>query len=163
MRRRCYNQLMAMTRVSLAKALKVKNRQIQRVRDLQQRIQASNSFLEGSEPDFDANELYAQLVADTERLWQTKAAINGANAPIQSAIYEMAECKGLVAFLKGLNTQRGLQMMAYMATQPQEYESQITAQDVHEKVQVLESRIDDLQDQLDAHNATTTVEIDISE
>ncbi|MBC8066044.1 MAG: hypothetical protein H7Y17_14525 [Chlorobia bacterium] len=154
---------MAMTRVSLAKALKVKNRQIQKVKDLQQRIQACNSYLEGSEPDFDANELYGQLVTETERLWRTKAAINGANAQIQAAIYEMAEAKGVVAFLKGLNTQRGLQMLAYMATQPQEYVSQITAQAAHEKIHGLEKRIDELQDELDVHNGTVTVEVDISE
>lgn len=154
---------MAMSRVSLAKALKVKNRQIQKVKDLQQRIQASNSYLEGSDPDFDANELYGQLALETERLWQIKAAINGANAPIQAAIYEMSETKGLVSFLKSLNTQRGLQMLAYMATQPQEYVSQITAPEAHEKVQGLERRIDELQDQLDVHNGTVTVEIEISE
>ncbi len=152
-----------MVRVSLAKALKVKNRQIQRVKDLQQKIQASNSYLEGSEPDFDVHGLYAQLTVEIDRLWRTKAAINAANASIQDAIYEMAECKGLAAFLKGLNTQRGLQMMAYMATQPQEYVSQITAQDAYDKIAEIEKRIDDLQDKLDAHNATVTVEIDVAE
>ena len=154
---------MASSRVSLSKALKLKNRQIQRVKDLQQRIQSSNSFLEGSEPDFDANELFSQLLDATERLWLIKAAINAANSPIQGTIYELAECKGLVAFLKGLNTQRGLQMMAYMATQPQEYESQITAQDAHQKIDELEKRIDELQDKLDAFNATTTVDVDVAD
>jgi hypothetical protein len=154
---------MAVKQVLLAKALKVKNRQVQKVRELQQRINACNSYLEGSEPDFDANTLYQELVRETERLWQTKAAINAANAPIQPAIYELAEAKGLVTFLKGLNTQRGLQMMAYMATQPQEYASQITAQEAANRVTVIERQIDALQDRLDEHNATTLVEVEIDE
>jgi len=149
--------------VLLAKALKVKNRQIQRVRDLQQRINACNSYIQGSQPDFDANALYAQLEVEVDRLWHTKAAINGANAPIQPVIYELAEKKGLVTFLKGLNTQRGLQLLAYMATQPQEYESQITAQIAADKIAILEKEIDRLQDRLDEHNATTLVEVDVEE
>lgn len=153
--------VMARVRVSLAKALKVKNRQVLAVRDLQQRINSYNSFLEGSEPDFDANQLYGELLEQTERLWRTKAAISQANGPIQGAIYEMAELKGLVTFLRSLNTQRGRQMMAYMQAEPQEYESQITAQDVADRVAAFEKRIDALQDELDRHNGSVEIDIDI--
>lgn len=154
---------MPVKQVVLAKALKVKNRQIQKVKDLQQRIQAVNSYLEGSEPDFDAKALYEELKVQADRLWRTKAAINAANAPIQATIYEMAEVKGLAAFLKTLNTQRGLQMMAYMATQPQHYVSQISAPDAAAEITRLEMRIDALQDRLDEHNATTMVEVEMDE
>jgi shikimate 5-dehydrogenase len=154
---------MAAKQVLLAKALKVKNRQIQKVRELQQRINACNSYLDGAEPDFDANALYQELEIETARLWKTKAAINAANAPIQPVIYELAEAKGQVTFLKGLNTQRGLQMLAYLATQPQEYVSQITAQEAANRVAAIEKRIDTLQDQLDEHNATTLLEVEIDD
>lgn len=154
---------MPVQQVLLAKALKVKNRQVQKVRELQQRINATNSYLEGSEPDFDANALYSELEREVERLWQLKAAINAANSPIQPVIYELAERKGLVTFLKSLNTQRGLQMLAYMATQPQEYVSQITARAAADKVAILEKEIDRLQDRLDEHNATTLVQIEVED
>ena len=149
-----------MSQVTLAKALKLKNRQVQKVNDLRSRIEVSNSYLEGSEPDFDAVALLAELKAETSKLWRLKSAINEANAPIQSAIYELAETKGMITFLKELNTKRGKAIVSYMSMEPQEYTAQITASDAKAEVERLEARIDDLQDSLDSFNASSTVEID---
>ncbi len=149
-----------MAQVTLAKALKLKNRQVQKVKDLQGRIEASNSYLQGSEPDFDAVAMFAQLKAETATLWKIKSAINEANAPIQSSIYEMAETKGLIAFLKGLDTKRGKSVMNYMSITPQEFTAQITASDAKVEIERLEARIDDLQDTLDGFNAATKIDLD---
>ncbi len=149
-----------MSNVTLAKALKLKNRQVQKVKDLQSRIESSNSYLAGSEPDFDTRILYEELKAETERLWRLKVAINTANVPIHRAIYEMAETKGLITFLKGLNTQRGKAVVGYMMGEPAQYEAQITAPAAQIEIAALEARIDDLQDILDSHNATTTIDVE---
>ncbi|RYG48531.1 hypothetical protein EON79_04210 [bacterium] len=146
-----------MAQVTLAKALKLKNRQVQKVKGLQERIQASNSYMVGSERDFDAQALYTELRAETETLWRLKLAINAANVPVHGAIYEMAETKGLIAFLKTLNTKRG-KVESY-GDEAFEYEAAITAADVLIQIEALEARIDTLQDVLDQHNATTTVEV----
>lgn len=153
--------MLFMATVTLAKALKLKNRQIQKVKETQARIESSNSFLAGSEPDFDAKALYDDLKKETERLWRLKLSINAANVPIHAAIYELAETKGLIAFLKGLDTKRGLSAVAgYMPIAPHEYRAQISAGEVGSEIETLEARIDSLQDLLDIHNATATVEVE---
>lgn len=67
-----------MSMVSLAKALKIKNRQVQKVNTLRRQIQNSNSFFEGSDPDFSVPELFAELQQELEKLWKMKATINAA-------------------------------------------------------------------------------------
>ena len=72
----------------------------------------------------------------------------------------MAELKGQIKFLRGLNTQRGRAVIGYMAAAPQEYTAQITAAEVQQEVSEIESRIDDLQDRLDTHNAGTFIDLE---
>ena len=72
----------------------------------------------------------------------------------------MAELKGRVAFLKTLNTQRGMILAPYTMQAPQEYEAQLSAVDTLAVIRQAEARIDALQDVLDAHNATTTIDVD---
>ncbi|RYG38365.1 hypothetical protein EON81_03795 [bacterium] len=147
-----------MAQVTLAKALKLKNRQVQKVKGLQERIQASNSRLVGSEADFDARALYGELRTETANLWRLKQAINAANVPVHAAIYEMAETKGLIAFLKTLNTKRG--KVESFGEEAFVYEAAITGADSQAEVEALEARIDVLQDALDLHNATTLVDVE---
>ncbi|MFI5386163.1 MAG: hypothetical protein ACHQ50_08590 [Fimbriimonadales bacterium] len=150
-------------KVTLSKALKLKNRQSRLVGELQRRISTVNSYLQGSEPEFDAKALYEQLKAETNRLIAIKAAINGANATVQGDIYRMAELKGIAQFVRALNTQRGKVIVGYMASEPQEYVAQINAADATAEVERIEKEIDALQDGLDGHNATTTIELDVPE
>ncbi len=150
-----------MAQVTLAKALKLKNRQARTVTQLQERITGSNSYLVGSEVDFDAPALYADLKVQVGRLVDIKAAINDANAPVQRAIYRLAEVKGLVSFLRTISTRRGLQLLPYGAEDPQEYAAQMTAAEVTAEIERYEREIDDLQDELDSHNATVRIEVDL--
>ena len=132
-----------MATMSLARALKLKNRRIQRVKELSERIQVSNRYIEGSEPDFDAKTLIDDLFSETERLWILKAAISAANAPVQPAIYELAELKGRIAFLRTLNTQRGKAVEFYGMQVPQDYDASITAVDALAMIRTAEKRIDE--------------------
>lgn len=150
-------------KVTLARALKIKNRQVRKVAELQRRIQESNSFVSGSEPEFDAKALYAELKEQVSLVAHVKAAINEANTPIQADIYRMAELKGLVQFLRMLSTQRGKVVMGYMSSEPVDYEAQITGQETSEEIERLESEIDHIQDRLDQFNASTQIEIDVTE
>lgn len=150
-------------KVTLSKALKMKNRQAKLVAELQARISSVNSYLEGSEPEFDAKELYERLKTEVERLTSIKAAINGANIAVQWDIYRMAEMKGLATFMRSLNTQRGKVLVGYMTSEPQEYVAQVTATDAAAEVERIEHEIDRIQDRLDLHNATTTIDVDMPE
>lgn len=150
-------------KVSLAKALKLKNRKVRLITEIQKKISTSNSRLAAAQTEFNARELYEKLQLVQEELVQLKTAINNANLPIQETIYRMAELKGRVTFIKSLPTHRGKVLMSYQATELQEYKAEITAPEVAEEVEKLERQIDELQDRLDRHNATVDIDVDMSE
>jgi hypothetical protein len=49
-------------------------------------------------------------------------------------------------------------MQPYGMQEPQEYIATLTAREVEEEVSRLEAEIDELQDRLDEHNATVSIE-----
>lgn len=149
-----------MSMVSLSKALKLKNRKVQKVNSLRSKIHNSNSVLMGSDPDFRVADLYPELQKELADLWNLKAKINAANVPVHPLIYEMAEIKGQITWLNSLNTARGKQMTGYMQTEPQEYVAQMDAVQVAAEVDRLQVRLDEIQDELDRHNATVQIDID---
>lgn len=154
-----------MATISLSKALKLKNRLAKRVAELQRKITEQNSHLAGAVTDYDTPALYEELKHTKNRLISLKAAISRANAPVQDTIYRLAEYKGLIAFLKELETRRGRQRMRVEAffpasEGPQEYEAQITATERDQEIERLETEIDRFQDELDRFNITTTIEVE---
>ena len=148
-----------MSEVSLAKALKIKNKQARKVADLRKRIEQYNSVAEGTPRPFDIEATYAELVAATKLLVEVKSAINQANAPIQPHIYEMAELRGLAHFFRNLTIQDGPAMNFYGGSVPTVYSAVMNAARTEEIVTDLENQADDLQDKVDAHNATVKIEI----
>lgn len=145
--------------ITLAKALKVKNRLAGRLARVQFEIQQFNSVLEGSEqPDI------KKLAQERERLvgllLALKAAISKANAEIQPLIFELAECKAGVEFFQRVNTRHGTQGMFPSTDQPMVFTAVLRKEDVDARVAALERRIDDLQDRLDQFNQDTRIDLD---
>jgi len=147
-----------MAEVNLSKALKSKNRQVRLVNDLKKRIQEHNSVVEGTRRPFDIEKTYQELKSAVDKLVEIKAAINAANGPIQQHIYRMAELRGLAQFLRNMHVQEGA-VYQYGMTAPANYEATFNAADIEELVQQLEAEADDLQDEVDAHNATVRINI----
>ncbi|MDX2066464.1 MAG: hypothetical protein SFX74_12040 [Fimbriimonadaceae bacterium] len=145
--------------ISISKALKLKNRQAQLVQRLQTQLTTHNSRLEGNRVDLDLRQVHTDLLAAIDRLIVIKTAISNANAPVQSLIYRIAELKSLISVLRRVDTKEGRQIVAYMQTEPQEFEVTFSASDIEAMVGKYEAEIDDLQDQLDRHNSTTQIEI----
>jgi len=110
------------------------------VQNLQNKIRQYNSYLEGAKREFEVVELYAELKRETAYLVETKSAINAANASIQGKIYEMAEYKGLAAFLKTVSTQSGRQVVSYGMAEPQVYVAQLSATDIDKRLGRLSKR-----------------------
>jgi hypothetical protein len=152
-----------MASITLSKALKVKNRLARQIFDLQNQMVSQNSYLTGSKPDYDVPAVYEELKRQKDRLIALKTAITNANRPVQDSIYRLAELKGLVAFLKALDTKRGPQFAEYGMGNLTSYESQISAPERDAEVARLEREIDDLQDRLDAHNATVRIDVEVEE
>jgi hypothetical protein len=149
---------MPTTEINLARALKVKNRLAGRLTRLDADLQTYNTLQEGAErPDVKA--LYAERAVLVRHLIDLKTAINAANAPVQRTIYELAECKALIAVLGKLNTTHGKIVEGYHGKEIQ-YIAHIRKEEVNREVHRLEREVDRLQDQLDTFNHRTTITVD---
>ena len=155
-----YLSAMAKEIMTLAQALKRKNRLAQMVADARQRASQHNSTLEGNAPAFNVHELMAQARQNQERLVRLKAAISRANEPIQEEIYRMAELKGEASWLRGLTINEGVTMAPYAQT-TQTYTAQLGSREQAELIAAVEDEIDAVQERLDRHNAITEIEIDL--
>lgn len=151
---------MAMQEITLAKALKVKNRLAGRLAKVQTDIQTYNSVLEGQADQVNVTALVQTRHELVEALITVKTAINDANREIQRAIYDLAEKKASVQFFNGVCTRHGAQPSSYPGQPDYIYVATLKKADVDAQVQRLEKEIDMLQDQIDSFNHRTTVEAD---
>lgn len=145
--------------VSLAKALKLKNRLAGRVTKLTQDIQTYNSVQEGAEAT-DVRARFAERAEAVTLLTALKSAISQANGPIQRDIFELAERKSEVALLAGLPTKHGVYKEGYPTGGDVTYVAQYRKSEIDGLVVQLEGEIDRLQDRLDAFNHETKIEVD---
>lgn len=159
-------------RISLAKALSVKNRLAGRLAQAQSNIQKYNSVLlsqgEVSAPgtarpaaqEVDIRSEFERLIALQDAVVTVKAAIQRANAPVYEEVLRMAECKALAKLLEELDTKQGPQFN-YQGTE-NHYAATITRTEAQQRIRALESEVDRLQDRLNAYNATTVIELPVS-
>ena len=107
---------MALQEITLAKALKVKNRLTGRLAKVQADIQAYNSVPQGQADQVNVPALMKACDELVGALVALKAAINEANREAQRDIYLLAEKKATAQFLAGVNTRHGPQPPVYPST-----------------------------------------------
>ena len=151
---------LALHEITLAKALKVKNRLTGRLAKVQADIQAYNSVPEGQADQVNVPALMQTREELVGALVGLKAAINEANREAQRDIYDLAEKKAAAQFLAGVNTRHGPQPAVYPNTTEVNYVAALKKADVDGLVVRLEKEIDQLQDRLDQFNHTRKVEVD---
>ena len=149
-----------MAEITLAKALKVKNRLTGRLAKVQADIQAYNSVPEGQAGQVNVPALMKTREELVGALVSLKTATNDANREAQQDIYDLAEKKATAQFLAGLNTRHGPQPPVYPSTTEVIYVAALKKADVHALVAGLESEIDQLQDRLDQFNHVHRIEVD---
>lgn len=150
-------------RVSLAKALKLKNKLTGQVRELQELLQFTNSYREGSVQKFDCNALMKELHEKLDKLAFIKSSIQYANGEVLSVLLvNLAEKKAYASWVKNLPTTEGktVESRGY-GEKSVEVTHYVTfdAKWVRDQVKKTEDEITDLQDQVDEYNASTTIEI----
>jgi hypothetical protein len=141
--------------ISLAKALKLKNRLAGRLAKLDTDLETYNSVLAGSDQP-DIKSIYAERATLVAHLVELKIVINAANQPMQRTIVELGEVKSQVALLRRMSTKHGTVVEGYHGVETQ-YIAQFRKGDVDREVRRLEREIDRLQDQLDGFNHRTTI------
>ena len=151
---------MALQAITLAKALKVKNRLAGRLAKVQADIQAYNSVPQGQAGQVNVPALMQTREELVGALVGLKSAINEANREAQRDIYLLAEKKATAQFLAGVNTRHGPQPAVYPNTTEVSYVAALKKADVDTLVVGLETEIDQLQDRLDQFNHVHKIEVD---
>jgi hypothetical protein len=149
-----------MAEITLAKALKVKNRLTGRLAKVQTDIQAYNSVPAGQADQVNVLALMQTREELVGALVSLKTAINEANREAQRGIYDLAEKKATAQFLAGVNTRHGPQPAVYPNTTEVSYVAALKKADVDSLVAGLEKDIDQLQDRLDQFNHDHKIEVD---
>ena len=146
--------------MKLAKALKLKNQLAGEVAQFKELLAKQNVRSSKQKFDYDNREVLARLRAKLDELVRVKAALAVANVEIYAKIFRLAELKGLVAALTGLETKSGVFHEGRgfgEATYEVEYVAQLGKVDVDKLVAELQNEIQTLQDALDEFNFTRSV------
>ncbi len=148
-------------KMKLAKALKEKNRLVGEIVRLKAIIERENSRDEKSTSKVDRDDLWVRLANATESLISIKAAIFSANAKVYDKIARMGELKDRAQWITGLNTQDGVFENPSYRSEPttRTMVAHKKQADIDIMTTALQEQIAALQDELDAYNATTEIEI----
>jgi len=151
-------------KISLARVLKYKNRVTEKIRKIEANIQKNNSVLAESEPEIDVKEAMEKRDFLEEHLVLLKLAIDVANHPIKQQIYRLQEIKSRIAFLTEIPTQHGPSLLPNRWGDQgtiNEYKAVLRKNDIDQMIALAEIEIDAIQEELDRHNNTAAIEIEM--
>ncbi|MBI4622808.1 MAG: hypothetical protein HY736_06230 [Verrucomicrobia bacterium] len=154
---------------NLAQALKQKNRLAGEVARGREIVQRENSRKESQTPRADVRVVFEKSVTQSRELAAFKGAIAAANAGVVTGDHGIygklnlqAELRGLITFLKGLNTKEGeeIERVGFLSRDEASrtvYVAAITRDEVDRLVATYQAEIEQLQDEIDEFNATTRI------
>lgn len=149
--------------VSLSKALKIKNRIIKEVSDLQNIIINNNSRIVGNVEEFDVEKSYDELNKLIDNLVDIKIKINTSNNGIISKMVQISELKSHISFLSKIDTSNGNVSNSRYDSVMVEKVSTFSASDIRSRSKAYQKNINKIQDEIDRYNATTMIEISYEE
>jgi hypothetical protein len=144
--------------MNIKQALKEKNKLAKKVTDLMDRTNRNNSMDEGAVRSYDPKESLEQALQMVDDLVNLKTKMHMANAEVYDKIFRMSEYKSLVKYLKTLNCSQGTIVTSrYGDSTARQMTTVITEVERDALVEKYETLIDNLQTELDTHNATTQI------
>ena len=143
--------------MTLAKALKIKNRLTQKITRLQQEIQRENSARLDDPRKIDVEKSMTELKETIQELIRIKITIFIASTPMRENILKLSELKSEIVFIQSIDTKEG-KISDYTGKET-EYSVAYDKIWVKESVESCEKEIDSIQEELDKFNHTTEIEI----
>ena len=144
--------------MNIKQALKEKNKLAKKITDLMDRTNKNNSMDEGAVRSYDPKESLEQALQMVDDLVNLKTKMHMANAEVYDKIFRMSEYKSLVKYLKTLNCSQGTIVTSrYGDSTARQMTTVITEVERDSLVEKYETLIDNLQTELDTHNATTHI------
>ena len=142
--------------MNVKQALKQKNKLVTELKAQYQILQKFNSIEEGNPRRYSMVDVLAKIESLSNELVELKARIHKVNQPVYNQIFLLAELKGRIKELKKVPTDEGKQTERYGSVQSIK-EVQLNIVDIENVVGELQDRIEELQNELDIHNATTNI------
>lgn len=146
--------------MTIKQALKHKNKLAQKINEAWQKVYSYNSYEFGEARPYDVKEQLAEYFKLSNELISLKDKIHQANRPVYYKIFELSELKSQVSKIKNLDCQEGKVQDRYsrMAGEvPIVKSAAISIVEKDKMVAQLEEQIEKIQEELDTHNATTTI------
>lgn len=148
--------------MTIAKAMKHKNRVGARINQVQNDISRNNSILATNKRSYEVTLLLKDLEVLVEHQILVKSKIDHSSAPMRPALIRMAELRSRAAFLRGISTIDGKQpASSWRNEEMHEYKATLLQPDVDAMVRETETKLDKLQDELDAFNATNKITVEV--
>jgi hypothetical protein len=121
------------------------------------KVQMYNSVEEGSARVYDVVESMRNWLTMSEELVELKTKLHLANAPVYGKIFRMSELKSQLSNLKQLDCVDGKYFDRYGRGEAIVKTAKISVLEKDQMVLKIEEEIERLQEELDEHNATTSI------
>ena len=142
--------------MKLSKALKLKNKKINDYNNTVTKMISANSYDITSKRYYDTKLLLEQSIVKRDDLIKFKTAIHLTSEPIREKIFRLGEVKHFLMNLNRLSTNEGIiTSRGYGSEEVKTYECTINELDKAALMEGLQTEIEDIQDDIDAFNATT--------
>ena len=149
-------------RITLAQALKEKNRLAGELSRCWTMIARENSKREDMSRVVDVAETYKTAQLYRDKLVELKVKIGEANVGNLERIFRLEECKSELSRLNDIRTDENSDFQAIGDSNFKEFRRTVifTAAQVYAMRQKLQQECNEIQDELDAYNASTSIEFD---
>jgi hypothetical protein len=146
--------------MNIKQALKLKNKLVKENNETFAKLSQYNSVEEGTVRPYDPKEMLAKWNEGVKQLVDLKTKIHRANAPVYDKIFKLSELKSMVSRLNSLGCVEGKQSQRGgwgQPTEPVVMIAEIGIVQRDEMIKTLENQIEQIQDELDVHNANTEI------
>lgn len=144
--------------MNIKTALKHKKKLATKINEEYSKMNRYNSVEVGTNRVYSAREAMSKWMELTNELIELKTKIHLANAKVYDKIFRMSELKSQLSNLKGLDCYEGKYSNRYGMTETAIIkQAEIGQLEKDQMIAEMESEIEAIQEELDAHNATTTI------
>jgi hypothetical protein len=143
--------------MKVKQALKYKKKLASKMNQEFSKVQMYNSVEEGSTRVYDVVESMRNWLTMSEELVELKTKLHLANAPVYGKIFRMSELKSQLSNLKQLDCVDGKHFDRYGRGEAIVKTAKISVLEKDQLVLKIEEEIERLQEELDEHNATTSI------
>ena len=160
------NETKATKKMTIARALKEKERVARKLKSARETLGRVNSVMVGLKRPVDPKEAFEAVQRLQNRFLEIKKAIAAANAGISAQLTEMLVVRAEKEYYEKLDCRESSPRGEWETSndgsrvwRTEEFDVYINEGKRKEIVEALEQRLDDLQDEVDAFNATHSLEV----